>query len=289
MLINDVCKATNLTKKAIEYYIQKKLVNPDVLENGYRDFSDIDIEKLKKIAVLRKLDVGTEAIRSVLADQSQETIRNLAVLNRIRLQREKAKQALLDRLSVSQDWDEINSQIEERSITIAERLLDAFPGYYGRFISLHFARFLDMPIETHEQQEAYEEIIRFLDGVPAMAFPEDVQDLMTQSTKNISAESMSEINEKTKQSIENPEVFLSENKEMLDWYLAYKKSDEYKNSPACRLQALLKEFSTSSGYYHVFIPAMKKLSPSYADYYSKLETANEKLLSRYPEIKNLDC
>jgi hypothetical protein len=53
MLINDVCKATNLTKKAMEYYIQKRLVDPAILENGYRDFSDKDIETRKYEASLR--------------------------------------------------------------------------------------------------------------------------------------------------------------------------------------------------------------------------------------------
>jgi hypothetical protein len=198
---------------------------------------------------------------------------------------------LLDRFSVSQDWDKIKTQIEaaEESMTIVERLTDAFPGYYGRFISLHFARFLNIPIDTREQQEAYGQIIRFLDNIPAMEFPEDLKNYLWENTKNISVQSMIEIGEKTKQSIENPEAFLSENQEMLDWYLAYKKSDEYKNSPAYRLQALLKEFNTTSGYYDVFIPAMKTLSPSYANYYRQLETANEQLLSRYPEIKNLNC
>ena len=96
------------------------------------------------------------------------------------------------------------------------------------------------------------------------------------------------MNEQTKKSIKDPEQFLSENKEMLTWCLEYKKSDEYKNSPAFKIQEMLKEFNNTSGYYDVFIPAMKKLSDSYAKYYQQLETANEKLLSEYPEITKLN-
>ncbi|WP_049887962.1 MerR family transcriptional regulator [Oceanobacillus massiliensis] len=48
MLINEASKLTNLTKKAIEYYTKQKLVFPNILDNGYRDFSDNDIECLKK-------------------------------------------------------------------------------------------------------------------------------------------------------------------------------------------------------------------------------------------------
>ena len=50
MLINEVCKITDLTKKAIEYYTLKGLISPSVLENGYRDYNENDIERLNKIS-----------------------------------------------------------------------------------------------------------------------------------------------------------------------------------------------------------------------------------------------
>lgn len=48
MLINAVCKECSVTKKAVEYYIEQGLVSPTVQENGYRDFSEEDIRRLKK-------------------------------------------------------------------------------------------------------------------------------------------------------------------------------------------------------------------------------------------------
>lgn len=56
MLIKEVCTITKLTKKAVEYYEKQGLVFPKVLKNGYRDFYNDDIEQLKKIVVLRKLE-----------------------------------------------------------------------------------------------------------------------------------------------------------------------------------------------------------------------------------------
>ncbi len=38
-------------------------------------------------------------------------------------------------------------------------------------------------------------------------------------------------------------------------------------------------------YYDVFLPALKELSSSYAQYRRQLEAANQALLSQYPEIK----
>ena len=55
------------------------------------------------------------------------------------------------------------------------------------------------------------------------------------------------------------------------------------------MQNVLKEFNRASGYYDVFIPAMKKLSASYAEYYRQMELANDKLLEQYPEIAKLNC
>ena len=86
----------------------------------------------------------------------------------------------------------------------------------------------------------------------------------------------------------NPDEFLSNNKEILTQYLEYKKSDEYKNSPASKLMELMKEFNSSNGYNDIFIPAMKQLSSSYAEYYRQLEVTNKKLLEQYPEIEKLN-
>lgn len=63
MLINEVCRRCGLTKKAVEYYVEQELLTPLVLENGYRDFSDEDISLLRKISVLRRLEVPVPEIR----------------------------------------------------------------------------------------------------------------------------------------------------------------------------------------------------------------------------------
>jgi DNA-binding transcriptional MerR regulator len=43
MLINEVCKRCGLTKKAIEYYEEQGLTRPQIMENGYRVFSEDDV------------------------------------------------------------------------------------------------------------------------------------------------------------------------------------------------------------------------------------------------------
>jgi DNA-binding transcriptional MerR regulator len=289
MLINEVSKITGLTKKAIEYYVDRELLYPSILENGYRDFSISQVEQLKKISTLRKLGIGTEDIRTLLSDESRSSFHTLSIQKELNIQREQAKKSILDKLALGKDYSEISDELQmvENSKTITEKLLEAFPGYYGRFICLHFARFLNEPIKTSSQQSAYKRIISFLDNTPPLKLPEDLQEYLIESTKHIGTVHIKEMLENTKKSIENPDDFLSNNKEILEQYLAYRQSDGYKISPAYKIMSLMKDLNKESGYYDVFIPALKELSTSYEEYYKKLEIANVKLLNEYPDIEKL--
>lgn len=289
MLMNEVSKATSLTKKAIEYYSEQGLIFPTVLENGYRNFNQDDVERLNKIYVLRKLGVSADDIKTVLADELRSTLQILSIQKELNIQREQAKKSILDKLSSGKSYDEISTELQaiDNSKTITEKLLEAFPGYYGRFICLHFARFLNEPIKTNRQQSAYERIISFLDNTPTLTLPDDLEDYLIEGTKNFGTEHITVMIEDAQKSVGNLDNFLSDNKEMLEQYLAYKQSDEYKDSPACKIMSLMKEFNSTSGYYDIFIPALKELSSSYAEYYKQLEIANEKLLTQYPEIEKI--
>lgn len=288
MLISEVCKHTGLTRKAVEYYIEKGLISPRLLENGYRTFDENDVERLKKISVLRKLGLDTDEIGRVLQDRSGSTLRTLAVKKELDIQREQAMKSLLEKLGGGISYSEINSELEtlEKGKTIAEKLLDAFPGYYGRLICLHFAPFLNDRVTTESQKSAYERIIAFLDDLPPLELPEDLKAYL-ESMDEIDPDLASRMINNVRQSLSDPEGFVRNNREFLEQYLEYRKSEEYRNSPAFRLMAFLKDFSQLSGYYDVFIPAMKELSPSYAEYCRRLEEAGRKLASEYPGIKEM--
>ncbi|MGB4326435.1 MAG: MerR family transcriptional regulator [Bacillota bacterium] len=290
MLISEVSKVTGLTKKAIEYYVEQGLVFPSILENGYRDFDEVQVERLNQISVLRKVGLGTEEIKRVLADESGDTLQTLAVKKELDIRGEQAKKSILDKLASGSSYSDISAELQaiEAGKTIAEKLLEAFPGYYGRFICLHFASFLNEPIKTDRQQLAYSQVISFLDEVPPLDLPEDLQEYLIENTKTLGTRQITEMIQNVRASLDDPEEFLSHNKEMLDQYLAYRQSDEYRASPAYRLMSYMKEFNETSGYYDVFIPALKELSPSYAEYHRQLELANEKMLAQYPDLEKLN-
>lgn len=66
MLRNEIQNKTGLTRKAIEYYEEKGLINPQKTENGYRDYSENDLEVLIQISLLRKLGISVTEIEGYL-------------------------------------------------------------------------------------------------------------------------------------------------------------------------------------------------------------------------------
>lgn len=68
MLRNEIQNKTGLTRKAIEYYEEKGLINPQKTENGYRDYSENDLEVLIKVSLFRKLGISVTEIKNYLSN-----------------------------------------------------------------------------------------------------------------------------------------------------------------------------------------------------------------------------
>lgn len=69
MTIKEVETHTGLARSNIRFYEKEKLIDPDREENGYRDYSEADVEDIKKIAYLRTLGISVEEIRSVMTEK----------------------------------------------------------------------------------------------------------------------------------------------------------------------------------------------------------------------------
>ena len=66
MTIKEVEEKTGLARSNIRFYEKEKLIAPcRNAENGYRDYSQQDVEAIKKIAYLRTLGISIEEIRNV--------------------------------------------------------------------------------------------------------------------------------------------------------------------------------------------------------------------------------
>lgn len=66
MKINEVEQLVGITKKNIRFYEEKGLLEPKrQVQNGYRDYSEEDVDMLKRIKLLRKLSVPIEEIKKL--------------------------------------------------------------------------------------------------------------------------------------------------------------------------------------------------------------------------------
>lgn len=108
MTIKDVEERTGLSRSNIRFYEKEKLIEPSRNEsNGYRDYSENDVENIKKIAYLRTLGISIEDIRSIISEKvtlqemlekQKEVLKNqITDLNKAKLMCEK----ILDEESIS--------------------------------------------------------------------------------------------------------------------------------------------------------------------------------------------
>lgn len=282
MLVNEVCKECNLTKKAIEYYVEQGLISPTIMKNGYRHFTDSDVSKLRKIAILRSLGLSVPDIRAVLENGGSSIISDVLNKRELEIVGLQEKQELLKQLAAGADWEDIRKQTDalQKKQSILNRILDKFPGYYGKFVCSHFSLYLNEPIVTDKQQKAFDTIICFLDGVD-ITIPEDLYEYLEEMERSTNATIVQNVSEALAGAVKNPEQYIRENEELLEQYQTIISSDEYKASPTYRLQEFLKQLQRENGYNDIFIPAMQQLSQSYREYYEKLLEANEIFKKKY--------
>ena len=284
MYINEAAKITGTTKKAIEYYCQKGLLDPLISENGYKVFSAEDVEKIKKISLLRSLGVSVANISELVNEGDSLAFRKIIDAQQRDLQRRKEQNDLLKELASSMDWKAVNlkaATVECRE-SVIDRLMIAFPGFWGKYLSLHFREFLWNPIETEEQENAYHEICDYLDSVQ-LEIPDELEDYMDALNTLDSQEAFLNTRTALSDAIDDPENWLVNNKEILEQYLEFQKTVEYQNSDGAKLKELLKKFNQEQGYNSIFIPAMRKLSPAYGEYILKLQKVDKIFSRKYRE------
>ena len=120
MTIKDVEEQTGLSRSNIRFYEKEKLIEPSRNEsNGYRDYSENDVENIKKIAYLRTLGISIEDIRSIISEKvtlqeiiekQNEVLKNqITDLNKAKLMCEK----MLEEKSISYEKLQVEQYVTE--------------------------------------------------------------------------------------------------------------------------------------------------------------------------------
>jgi DNA-binding transcriptional MerR regulator len=69
MTIKQVEELLGLDRETVRYYIKEGLVTPKQHANLYREYSEEDVRQLKRIMVLRQLEISIADIRRIMKDE----------------------------------------------------------------------------------------------------------------------------------------------------------------------------------------------------------------------------
>ena len=280
MKINDVIKQVDLTKRAIKYYEEKGLLHVAKDTNGYRNYTEENIETLKTISVYRKLGLSLDNIYKLIKKK------DYSILNDVILEKEKelgvkteelkALEHFIESRDIAQAYKEIHYD------TIADALQDAVPGFTGYFFVRHFSPYLQIKIDTKEQEDAYNTIVEFWDNTKIrMPFAMKIMSWIMYLL--IPKPSLETMVEKMNHSLQmyshpTPEEYTAL-KQQVQQGVKTKNNPLYRYSPAGFAQRRFMKELQNKGYNDIFIPNMIKLSPKYKEYHEALMSVNSKICS----------
>lgn len=278
MKINDVIKQVDLSKRAIKYYEEQGLLTVSRDTNGYRNYTEENILRLKTISVYRKLGISIGNIRKQLRDEDNSILDTVLKEKRDEIQLKSEELAALERFILNRNIEQAYEEIDYQ--TIADAIQDAIPGFTGYYFISHFLPYLQIKISTEEQREAYKAIINFWDNtkikipigmklscwIMYLIVPKPSIEKMTQKM-NLRMELYASTTP------EQYEVL----KKQVQRGLKIKRNPLYKYSPAGIAQRIYMKELQNKGYNDIFIPNMIKLSPQYKEYHEALMKINDRI------------
>lgn len=275
MLRNQIQQKTGLTRKAIEYYEEKGLIEPHKTENGYRDYSEEELQKLLKISLYRKLGLTVAEMKEILSSDTKALATNLRKKQH-QLATDKRKTNLLDALIHGLDDQVIYEELAtiEREENLYTRLERTFPGYFGQLLFSAYQPFLNEPLKKGGET-AYNDYVNYLDSLPAFTLSKEEEEYINNVSSSIDLNMLKEVNLKKIQAIQDSENWLKDNAALVQEYEAFKSSDDYLTSPMKTIQDKLKKYMLDNHYYDTAIPLIRKFSKSYDEYYTQLIEAND--------------
>lgn len=280
MLRNEIEKRLNITRKAIEYYEEKGLINPLRDDNSYRNYSDKDFERLKLINLYRKLDLNVDEIKNLIDGNSDAVfsiIRDREIKNDI----SNKKNIILNKLVNGGNINEIEEELNvlNNNESIYNKLLTAFPGYLGQCFFIAYRPFLNEKLDD-DNKIYFDEFIKYLDSLDSLILSEEEKEFIEKNSSNYNIQVLDEINTNKINAINNIDTWLKENNDLIEEYEKFKNSEEYKNSLLNSINEKVRKFMVENNYYEIAIPLIRKFSKSYDEYYKKVELANLKYLEK---------
>lgn len=282
MKINEVSELTQMTKRAIKYYEEKGLLHISKKGNGYRDYQWADVERLKEISLYRKLDIPLSDIEQILRHPSQKTM----ILKEVYAHKQKNLKEEHQRLSHLYDLiqndgrakaiQELEPHLAYR--TIAQAFSAMLPGMLGQYFLQHFLPYLQFPMTTSQQKEAYHKILSFLDDLDLKpTWMMRCSSFLFQHSKIDMLDLHQTIHRQIQDLLYLNEEQYEQYKAMVIQQVKKRQRWIYRYHPCLISQRRFMKRLQDCGYYDILIPNMKLLSPSYKEYHDALSKFNERI------------
>lgn len=293
MKINEVAKKTGLTKKAIRYYEEKGLITVDVNEeNGYKLYSDKNMEDLQAIAFLRNMDMPVMQIKEYLLAPDQREIILQEHLGHIQQQMSHLDiiTDMIHQLMVQNtgDYSGLNKRLmahqQQGPDYVLKQLANLFPGVFGKYIVIHFGSFLNTPLDSEEKKKAFDNLVSYLDDSAPIILPDDMQAYLEDVDTDELIKNYTHINENLLEiarmdAKDAKEKLTDQLKEYMDMSADHGMQEEFKKF---RVQnELFRKQLEESGYYKEVVENMRIISPSYDQYIRNWQRLDRTLNVRY--------
>ena len=278
MQLKDVIKQVDLTKRAIKYYEEEGLISITKDENGYRNYTEEDIKILKEISVYRKLGISIKSIKILLESKDNHLLEEIYKEKSNKLEENKKELDLLKQFIENHDVEKLYDTLDYE--TLCEAIQDMIPGFYGYYFMNHFMPYLQIKIETKEQQQAYERIIEFWDNteIKIPLFMKINSFIMYKLLpKQDVSKMVGRMDAKIKEYVNISEEEYEKLKEQTKKVVKMKNSFLFKYHPAFIAQRKFMKNLQDSGYNDIFIPNMILLSPKYKEYHEALRKINQRI------------
>ncbi len=277
MRINEVAEQLGLSQRALKYYEKEGLLEVRRDENGYRNYSAQDLERLKKISLYRKLGIAIKDIESLLNTEDPARLREILAQKRDQLQQDQTQLQSLEKYLNDGNLDEAFQQIDYE--TIGQAIQDMFPGFTGYYFMHHFMPYLQMRITTPEQQAAYQRILTFWDTttIKVPLFTRLISYLQYKLNRLNLFDQTETMEKRMRQMIEMSDHDYEKLKKQVLSGVKMKTSFPMKYHPAFVSQRKFMKRLQDAGYNDIFIPSMIALSLDYKRYHDALTAVNQRL------------
>ena len=132
MTIKDVETLLDIPRATVRFYEKEGLISPTREGNGYRDYSDEDVEKLKKIIIFRKIGLSVEEINDLF--DGVKTLEEVLDANIVNLQ--KQMEELKGAMKLSQKMKEDTVQIASMDVNIYWNTIEEEEKQGNQFIDI---------------------------------------------------------------------------------------------------------------------------------------------------------